>query len=162
MKKIFLFLLIALAVYLAGTFYYMDRVYFFCPVKYEGDILIRSDRHGNGYFAAQRSGRRLHKGIDLFAEVGEPVYASRSGKVVSARQNKGMGKYIIIRHRGRLMTIYGHLSEIGVKKGCFVRQGDFIGRVGKTGNARLRDIQPHLHFEVRKNGMPEDPLEYLQ
>jgi murein DD-endopeptidase MepM/ murein hydrolase activator NlpD len=72
-----------------------------------------------------------------------------------------MGNYVVLRHRGNLVTIYGHLKDISVKKNKFVRQGQIIGTVGKTGNANYRDIQPHLHLEVRKNRLPEDPMAYL-
>ena len=162
MKKIFLFLLIFLPIYLLISLYFLDKSYFICPIEYKNDIVIRSDRRGDGFFAAERSGRRLHNGIDLFAEIGAPVLAARSGIIIVAKQSRGMGNYIIIRHPGNIITIYGHLSRIYVSQNNFVRQGDIIGAVGKTGNANLRDILPHLHFEVRKDGIPEDPLDYLE
>ncbi len=162
-KYLFLILLIILPLYSAATLYFMDKKYFLCPVQYNGDIVIRNDTHGNGLFAASRSGKRIHEGIDLLAEIGSPVLAARSGKVISTREkNSGMGNYIIIRHHNGIITIYGHLSKIHVRKNQFVRQGDIIGKVGKTGNANYRDIHAHLHFEVRKNGVPQDPLEYLK
>jgi murein DD-endopeptidase MepM/ murein hydrolase activator NlpD len=162
MKKIIVFFLAVLALYLAVSLYFLDKVYFLCPVEYPGEVIIRNDGYGNGYFGASRSGNRLHKGVDLFAAVGTPVFVCRRGRVISAQENKGMGKYVVIRHRGGLVTIYGHLSEIAVNKGKTLRQGDLLGRVGKTGNANLRNIQSHLHFEVRKDGRCQDPLEYLQ
>jgi murein DD-endopeptidase MepM/ murein hydrolase activator NlpD len=160
-KKILFFLLIALPVYIPVSLYFLDKNYFTCPILYRRDMVVRCDDRGDGFFAASRNGRRIHEGIDLFAEVGTPVLAARSGKVVSAKQNNGMGKFVIIRHMGEFTSIYGHLSEIHVNKGDFVRQGQIIGLVGKTGNANYRDIQPHLHFEIRKDGIPADPLEYL-
>jgi murein DD-endopeptidase MepM/ murein hydrolase activator NlpD len=81
--------------------------------------------------------------------------------VIAAKKARGMGNYIILRHPSNTITIYGHLSKIYVRRNQLIRQGDVIGSVGKTGNANYRDIQPHLHFEVRKNGVPEDPLQYL-
>jgi murein DD-endopeptidase MepM/ murein hydrolase activator NlpD len=163
MKKILLFLLLALPVYLAASIYFLDKDYFLCPVEYRGDILVRCDSKGNGFFASSRRGRRMHQGLDLFAPVGSPVFASRSGVVtVTTDQKRGMGKYIVIRHQGGLMTLYGHLSDIYVRKYQFVRQGTLIGRVGKTGNANSPAILPHLHFEVRKNGIPQDPFDYIQ
>lgn len=161
-KKGLLFLLIILPAYLLISLYFLDKNYFLCPIEYRGDFVIRNDNRGNGFFGSGRSGRRLHQGIDLLADVGTPVLASRCGVVVAAGENRGMGKYIIIQHRGHIITIYGHLSKIEVNKGRFVRQGEIIAKVGKTGNANYRDIQPHLHFEVRKNGVPQDPLEYLE
>ncbi|MDD5432417.1 MAG: M23 family metallopeptidase [Candidatus Omnitrophica bacterium] len=162
MKKILLILVIILPIYLLATVYFLGSSNFVCPIKYENGIVIRCDNHGEGHFAANRSGNRLHNGIDLLAEVGTPIFSSRWGRVVSAKQNRGMGKYVVIRHRGNITTIYGHLSEILVFKGQFIRQGQVIGKVGKTGNANYRDILPHLHFEVRKDGIPQDPLQFLQ
>lgn len=161
MKKILFALLIILPVFLIFGLYFLDRAYFLCPIEYQGNIIVRSDTRGDGIFGADRSGRRVHEGIDLLAEVGTPVMASRSGRVASAKQNHGMGKYVVLRHPGGLTTIYGHLSQFYVAKGDFVRQGQIIGAVGKTGNANYRDILPHLHFEVRKAGIPEDPMDYL-
>jgi len=161
MKKILAFLLLILPFYLANSLYYLDRDYFICPIEYKKDITIRNDCRGEGFFGAQRSGRRTHQGLDLLAQIGEPVFAVRNGRVVSAKQNNGMGKYVIIRHADKMLTVYGHLSSLEVYDNEFVRQGQIIGRVGKTGNSNLRDIQPHLHFEVRINGAAEDPLKYI-
>jgi murein DD-endopeptidase MepM/ murein hydrolase activator NlpD len=73
-----------------------------------------------------------------------------------------MGKFVIIQHAGDIKTVYGHLSEIYVTEGEFVRQSAPVGAVGKTGNAGSREILAHLHFEVRKNNQPQDPLVYLE
>lgn len=163
MRKALLFLFIVLPIYLVINLYFLDKHYFLCPIEYKGDISIRCDLRGEGFFAASRRGNRLHEGIDLFAEIGSPVLAARSGRViVSKENNKGMGSYVIIRHPGNIITIYGHLSKIYVIPNELIRQGQLIARVGKTGNANYPNIQPHLHFEVRKAGVPQDPLEYLQ
>ena len=161
MKKISILLLIILPVYLIISLNFLDKEYFFCPIRYKGDIVIRCDNHGDGFFAAARHGRRIHEGVDLRADIGTPVLASRSGIVVSAKRNRGMGNYIVIKHEDHLISIYGHLSQIFVAKNQLVRQGEVIASSGKTGNANYCDIQPHLHFEIRKNGIPQDPLEYL-
>lgn len=161
MKKILLAVLIIFIALVFLAVALVDKQYFICPIKYKSDIIVRNDNRGDGLFATSRSGRRIHKGLDLFALVGTPVLAAKSGKVISATQNRGMGKYIIIRHQDNLITIYGHLSEIFVRKGDNLSQGQMIGRVGKTGNATPRDMLPHLHFEIRKNGVPQDPLEYI-
>lgn len=162
MKRVLLILLILFPVYLSVSLYYLDKEYFLCPIKYERDILVRCDSMGNGYFAANRSGRRLHRGVDLFASIGTPVFASRSGRASSATQNNGMGKYVVLEHPGGIKTIYGHLSDILVAKNGFVRQGQIIGLVGKTGNSNHPCIQPHLHLEVRKDDVAEDPMGYLE
>jgi murein DD-endopeptidase MepM/ murein hydrolase activator NlpD len=161
MNRILLVVLIIVLAFVLVGIASMDKQYFICPIEYKGNIIIRHDNHGDGLFASSRSGRRMHKGLDLFADVGTPVLTAKSGRVVGATQNRGMGKYIIILHRGNLITIYGHLSAIFVQKNDSVRQGQVIGRVGKTGNARSSQMLPHLHFEIRKNGIPQDPLEYI-
>lgn len=167
-KKIILTLLCLAVLVLAGFYFLKDRCFvidkyeFLSPIDYSGDIPIRRDDYGDGSFGVRRGrGRRLHLGIDVLAEVGTPVRAAKSGKVLNAERNHGMGKYVELGHCAGLATIYGHLSKIFVAKGERVKQGQIIGAVGKTGNANRRLIQPHLHFEVRKYGMPQDPLDYL-
>lgn len=161
MKKILIIISTIVLIFAFVGLAWLDKQYFICPIEYKSDIIIRNDNRGDGLFASSRSGRRIHKGIDLMADVGVVVLAAKSGKVISATQNRGMGKYVIIRHADRCITIYGHLSEILVRKNDYVHQGQVIGKVGKTGNARSRDMLPHLHFEIRKNGVPQDPLEYI-
>lgn len=162
MKRALLFLLLVLPVYFFISLYFLDKEHFLCPIQYKRDKIIRSDGRGDGYFGAERNGNRLHKGVDLFAKIGASVLASRSGVVIAARQNNGMGKYVLIKHPGNIATLYGHLSKIYVNKFELVRQGQVIAAVGKTGNANWRSIQSHLHFEVRVNGIPQDPLNYLE
>ena len=168
MKKILLFLLVIMPIYLSVSLYFLDKNYFLCPIEYKGDAVIRCDLRGEGLFAAKRNGNRVHEGLDLFAEIGTPVKASRSGIVIISRvitnkeKKTGSGNYIVILHPGGITTTYGHLLEVYVRKNYLIRQGKVIGSVGKTGNASYPDIQPHLHFEIRKNRVPQDPLEYLQ
>lgn len=162
MKNVFLFLFVLLPIFIAINIYFLDKHYFLCPIEYRSNIIVRADSRGNGLFAAERRGNRLHQGIDLYAVVGTPVLASRGGRVIIAGKNQGMGNYIVMRHPGNILTLYGHLSKIYVSKGRFIRQGEVIGAAGKTGNANFYNIQPHLHFEIRKNSIPQDPLEYLE
>ncbi len=162
MRKILLVSLLMLAIYAATNYYLSDKYYFLSPINYDGNLIVRNDSRGDGTFASSRNGNRMHQGIDLFAEIGTPVLAARSGIVTVAKKSRGMGNYVVIRHSLNLVTIYGHLSQIFVTKNQFIRQGNIIGSVGKTGNARHPGIQPHLHFEIRKNGIPQDPIEYLK
>lgn len=163
MRKIFLFLTIIIPVYILISLYFLDKVYFLCPIEYKRDIIIRCDKMGEGFFSAKRNGNRAHNGIDLLAEIGTPVKACRSGVVtVAANQINGMGNYVVIQHPYNIKTLYGHLSKIFVSKNQPVRQGQVIGLTGNTGNANSSSILPHLHFEVRNNGVLEDPWEYLQ
>jgi murein DD-endopeptidase MepM/ murein hydrolase activator NlpD len=104
---------------------------------------------------------QLHAGVDLAADGGTPIHAAAAGRVIMAGWNGGYGNYTCIshgRHQGKNMsTCYGHQSEILVHEGQEVRRGQVIGRVGTTG-ASTGD---HLHFEVRMNGEPVQPLTFL-
>ncbi|MEJ5256910.1 MAG: M23 family metallopeptidase [Fervidobacterium sp.] len=99
----------------------------------------------------------FHTGIDIKADTGTPVFASRSGKVKYAGWKSGYGNLIIIDHGNGIETYYAHLSKINVYVGLYVEKGDFIARVGSTGTS----TGPHLHFEVRKNDQTNDPVAYL-
>ncbi len=98
--------------------------------------------------------RRIHKGVDFRAKYGDSVFAAGSGKVIFAGVSGGYGNLIQIKHPNGYITMYGHLSKIFVKAGHKVRRGELIGRVGATG----RVTGPHLHFEIRKNGVAIDPM----
>ncbi|MDD5449250.1 MAG: M23 family metallopeptidase [Candidatus Omnitrophica bacterium] len=167
MTKIIVFLIIIAAAIPAGAFiwnesFYLDPLPFLSPIAYGNTAVpIRNDWRGEGAFGARRSGRRTHQGIDLLAPVGTPVRAAKGGLAFSNEQKKGMGKYVEIKHKNGFVTIYSHLSEISIKPAQKVRQGQVIGKVGKTGNARYNGIEPHLHFEIRKRGVAVDPKEYL-
>ena len=98
--------------------------------------------------------RKLHTGVDFGAPYGTPIHAAAAGVVLLAGYTRGYGNCIIIDHGGGIATLYGHCSSLGVSEGQSVKQGAVIGRVGATGYA----TGPHLHFEVRKNGVPVQPL----
>jgi peptidoglycan DL-endopeptidase CwlO len=100
---------------------------------------------------------RLHAGIDIPLPEGTPLRAADGGRVATAGWVGGYGNYTCIQHSGSLSTCYGHQSSIGVSVGQSVSQGQVIGHSGNTGNS----TGPHLHFEVRINGSPVDPLGYL-
>ncbi len=136
---------------------------FLSPIALEGKIPIRSDIFGDGHFGARRGGgTRRHKGLDIRADIGEPVLASKSGTAKTGWVSNGMGKYVRIGHRGNYCTIYSHLSKITVKDNQWVWQGDKIGELGKTGNANHRGMQPHLHFEIRYKNKYLDPLKIIR
>ena len=120
-------------------------------------LVIRQDAGGDGWFEAPRSGNRKHRGVDLAAGLQTPVRAIRSGRVREARFHRGLGWYVELEHGGGLESLYAHLHDLQVTRGMRVRQGDLIGTVGKTGNARRASITPHLHFEVHRHGAPVDP-----
>ncbi len=101
--------------------------------------------------------KKEHTGVDLRAKFGDPVYASAAGTVIFTGLAGGYGNLIKIKHKNGYTTYYGHLSKIDVQPGQKVRRGAYIGRVGATG----RVTGPHLHFEIRKNGIPVNPLQYI-
>jgi murein DD-endopeptidase MepM/ murein hydrolase activator NlpD len=101
--------------------------------------------------------RKYHSGIDLPAPSGLSILAADSGVVVFAGWNNGYGKMVILDHGAGFSTVYGHCSIIQVNQGQTVTKGQNIAQVGSTGLS----TGPHLHFEVRKNGVAVDPLTYL-
>ncbi len=113
----------------------------------------------NGSFTSPFGPRwgRLHAGIDIAAPIGTPIYAADTGSVRIAGPMGGYGNYTCIQHSSAMSTCYGHQSRIGVSVGQSVKQGQVIGAVGNTGHS----TGPHLHFEVRINGNPVDPMGYL-
>jgi len=141
---------------------YRDHTFFIPPVNYTGEIPIRNDAYGQGYFGAPRRGKRRHRGLDILAPMNSEVKASKGGIVHLGFQKNGMGKYIVIEHTQAYSTLYGHLSDWCVKDLQRIRQGDVIGHIGKTGNARHKKIMPHLHFEVKKDGTYLDPAVLLK
>jgi peptidoglycan DL-endopeptidase CwlO len=99
----------------------------------------------------------LHAGIDIAVPAGTPIRAAASGTVVLAAYTDGYGNYTCIDHGGGISTCYAHQSSYAVSSGQSVGQGQVIGSVGCTGHC----FGDHLHFEVRVNGTPVDPLGYL-
>jgi murein DD-endopeptidase MepM/ murein hydrolase activator NlpD len=99
----------------------------------------------------------FHTGIDIWCPEGNPDFASKAGKVISAGWSGGYGEATIIDHGGGYATLYAHQSRIYVHEGQIVRRGEHIGACGATGNA----TGAHLHFEIRINGHPVNPAPYL-
>lgn len=102
--------------------------------------------------------RRFHSGIDLATPYGTLVKAADGGQVIQAGYFGGYGNSVMLYHGGGFATWYAHLSSINVSIGQFVQRGQVIGLVGSTGWS----TGPHLHFEVRINGAPQNPRAYLQ
>lgn len=111
-----------------------------------------------GYRSHPILGRgRLHAGTDFGAPTGAPIFAADSGTVIVAEWYGGYGNAVIIDHGNGLTTLYGHCSELYVTVGQGVQRGQTIAAVGSTGLS----TGPHLHFEVRRQGEPVEPLAYL-
>jgi murein DD-endopeptidase MepM/ murein hydrolase activator NlpD len=99
-----------------------------------------------------------HDGLDIPMPRGTPVRAAESGRVIHSGSGlAGYGNLVILRHAGRISTVYAHNRRNLVRVGEFVERGQVIAEVGESGNATT----PHLHFEVRRDGSPIDPLRYL-
>jgi murein DD-endopeptidase MepM/ murein hydrolase activator NlpD len=96
---------------------------------------------------------RMHKGIDIGAPTGTPIWAAKAGTVLSAGAQNGYGNTVVIDHGGGLTTLYAHQSRIVARQGQQVAQGELIGYVGNTG----RSTGPHLHFETRHGGGASNP-----
>ena len=102
-------------------------------------------------------GRRSHKGIDLAAPTGTPIYATADGIVDRAERFSSYGLFIEIEHGAELETRYAHIARLAVSAGQRVKKGDLIGYVGSTG----RSTGPHLHYEVRISGVAVNPIPFM-
>jgi len=100
---------------------------------------------------------RLHAGVDFGIPTGTPVYAAQSGTIILAGRMGGYGNTVVISHGGGVSTLYGHNSKLRVKVGQKVSRGDVIASSGSTGLS----TGPHLHFEVRVNGTPKNPMNWI-
>ncbi len=129
----------------------LTRVSFLWPVS--GPI---SSKFGRRHMRGR--GNHFHEGIDIAARKGTPVKSARSGHVVYATNRiGGYGNMVIVQHADSFSTVYAHLTKIKVRKGQFVTRGQLVGTVGRTG----RSTGHHLHFEVRTQRQPVDPMPYL-
>lgn len=133
-----------------GCYIFVDRnsdSIFFTPV--EGRISSR--------FGWRNIFQRMHYGLDIAAPTGTPVFASMDGKVTFANRMGRYGLMIEIDHDNDVVTRYGHCNAIMVRPGEYVSKGEMIGEVGSTGFS----TGPHLHFEVRIDGIPIDPEQFI-
>ena len=104
--------------------------------------------------------KKFHYGLDFSAPIGTPIYATGNGiieSVLKESESKGYGNVIIINHLYGYKTLYGHMSKFNVKKGNKIKRGDIIGFVGSTG----KSTGPHLHYEVIKENIKVNPINYL-
>jgi murein DD-endopeptidase MepM/ murein hydrolase activator NlpD len=101
--------------------------------------------------------RMMHAGMDIAAQPGKPIYAPSNGTVAFAGPEGNYGNVIVLDHGYGIKTRYGHLAELLVKPGDRVKRGEQVGSMGNTG----RSTGPHLHYEVRVNGIPQNPRKFL-
>ena len=101
---------------------------------------------------------RLHAGLDIKGGKGEPVYAAADGQVLFAKKRKAYGNVAVLGHDNDHQTLYAHLNAFGLREGQFVKKGQLVGYVGRTGRA----TGFHLHFETRVDGgVPQNPMKFL-
>lgn len=101
--------------------------------------------------------REFHKGLDISAPTGTPIYAPAKGKIIFTGRDGGYGLSMMVDHGSGIKTRYAHLHSIAIKRGQKVTRGELIAYVGSTG----RSTGPHLHYEVRLNGVPVNPMRYV-
>jgi murein DD-endopeptidase MepM/ murein hydrolase activator NlpD len=111
---------------------------------------IRRNPFGEG-------GSEFHEGMDIAVEFGTPVTATADGLVFLAGPNSGYGNLVAIYHTNGITSRYGHLSRVSVQQGQRIKRGDLIGYAGSTG----RSTGPHVHYELRVNDQPVDPINYM-
>jgi murein DD-endopeptidase MepM/ murein hydrolase activator NlpD len=127
------------------------------PIRHgSGNLIWPVNGPITGVFGEQRPGH-THAGIDISASEGTPIRAAGGGRVVLMAFTGGYGNYTCIAHTASMSTCYAHQSRFGTSNGASVRQGQVIGYVGNTGHS----FGAHLHFEVRINGSPVNPMGYL-
>ncbi|MCT4614343.1 MAG: M23 family metallopeptidase [Marinifilaceae bacterium] len=100
--------------------------------------------------------KKMHHGMDFTGNLGTPVYATGDGVIESAKKHNGYGKTIVVNHGYNYKTYYAHLNGYNVKKGQKVKRGEVIGYLGNSGVS----TGPHLHYEVRLNNRPQNPVQY--
>lgn len=134
-----------------------DRTAHIPAIQPISEKYLRAMASGYGYRRDPVYGTtRFHEGMDFSSPIGTPVYATGDGSVTHASWQSQYGNLIEINHGYNYTTRYAHLSEILVKPGQTVKRGDLIGKVGNTG----KSTGPHLHYEVRFRGQPQNPVNY--
>lgn len=100
---------------------------------------------------------RPHPGLDISGRTGDPVWATKTGRVIFAGWRGGYGNAVVIQHDGNITSLYAHMSSLQTSRGDWIEQGELVGLIGSTGLS----TGPHLHFEIRVNAVPKDPEIFL-
>jgi len=114
-----------------------------------------------GHYGKWRGGRHsghYHAGVDIAAPVGTPIYSPLDGTVAFVGRKGGYGLAVVIEHGNGIATLYAHNSDVSVQEGDIVKKGQHIAKVGSSGHS----TGPHLHYEVRVEGRPQNPLAWTQ
>ena len=133
--------------YSSGTSYEYQSIGIALSRPISGTITSRFGRRSSG----------IHKGLDIATSSGTPIGAAAGGTVTFSGWSGGYGNFIIIDHGNGIQTAYAHCSALYVSAGQYVNQGQSIAAVGSTGNS----TGPHLHLEIRINGVCQNPQNYL-
>ena len=146
--------------FLAGKRFSPTQRAFFFDLSFRLPLDKKVISSDYGYRMSPVYGRwKFHKGVDFAAPEGDDVFAAKRGEVKFVAKNDSVfGNYIIIAHTDGLTSVYAHLSKIFVEKGQTVSGGQIVGRVGQTGMV----TGPHLHFEIRRGGEAENPMQFLK
>ena len=121
------------------------------------DMIAPASGWVSRWFIEGEEGESVHPGVDIVASTGTPVRCALDGEITFAGWDDIYGNVVRVQHNDSIATVYGHNDEILVEEGDRVAKGEVIARVGNTG----RSTAPHLHFEVLKNGIAEDPEVYV-
>jgi murein DD-endopeptidase MepM/ murein hydrolase activator NlpD len=121
------------------------------------DMIVPASGWVSRWYVGKTENETSHPGVDIVAATGTPVRSALGGEVVFAGWDEVYGNVVRVQHNDSISTVYGHNDEVLVKEGDGVAKGEVIAKVGNTG----RSTAPHLHFEVLKNGIAEDPELYV-
>ena len=141
---------------LSGAMFFNQKSNFILPIE-KDKINKVSSKYGMRVHPILKK-KQLHRGIDIVAPLGTPILAVENGEVIEADEKAyGYGKKVVIRHANGLLTLYAQMQSISVKVGDQLNQGQQLGELGSSGLS----TNPHLHFEVRKNKVAQDPMKFL-
>ncbi|MCA2958731.1 MAG: M23 family metallopeptidase [Silvanigrellales bacterium] len=128
------------------------------PAATFGGLTLQWPLNGNVTSPYGMRRGRLHAGLDIKGDKGDPIYAAADGQVLTSKRRNAYGKVVIVGHENDHQTLYAHMTAFAVREGQYVRAGELVGYVGATGRA----TGFHLHFETRVNGgVPQDPMRFL-